>query len=48
MTVTGYITLFYAVFVFSSFGALILYLVKGGCSSVPGRARATTRRRRRN
>lgn len=47
MTVTGYITLFFGVFVVASFGASMLYLVMGGCSSLPGRARAATRRRRR-
>lgn len=47
MTVTWYFTLFFGVFVVTSFGASVVYLVKGGCSSVPGRARATDRRRRR-
>lgn len=37
----------FAVFVLSSFGACILMLTSKGCSSIPGRARATTRRRRR-
>ncbi|WP_190233721.1 hypothetical protein [Rhizobium sp. R339] len=45
MTVTGYITLFFGVFVVASFGACILMLVGKGCSGIPGRARATTRRR---